>query len=103
MPPFEMWLRGADDIGAWMLGPGGQCRGSRVFPLRANGAPAVVQYRPGPDGGHLPWAVHVLDVSGGRVSGITSFLDLETGLFARLGLPAFLAPGQPFEAASGAS
>ena len=27
MPPFEMWLRGAADIGAWMLGPGAACRG----------------------------------------------------------------------------
>jgi RNA polymerase sigma-70 factor (ECF subfamily) len=97
MPPFEMWLRGAGDIGAWMLGPGAGCRGSRVFPMRANGQPSVVQYRPGPDGGHVPWAVHVLDVSEGRVSGITSFLDEEgSGLFVRLGLPAALAPGDEF-------
>src|SRR3712207_1059698 len=38
MPPFEMWLRGADDIGAWMLGPGGACRGSRILRVDANGA-----------------------------------------------------------------
>jgi RNA polymerase sigma-70 factor, ECF subfamily len=101
MPPFEMWMRGAGDIAAWMLGPGKECRGSRVFPIRANGAPAVVQYRPAPEGGHVAWAVHVLDVSGGKVSGITSFLELEHGLFARLGLPPSLAPGQPFAAASG--
>jgi RNA polymerase sigma-70 factor, ECF subfamily len=93
MPPYEMWMRGAGDIGAWMLGPGAGCRGSRVFPMRANGQPAVVQYRPAADGGHVPWAVHVLDVTGGKVSGITSFLDEgETALFTRLGLPPFLAP-----------
>src|SRR3954454_19175536 len=33
MPPYEMWMRGAGDIGAWMLGPGADCRGSRVFPV----------------------------------------------------------------------
>src|SRR6185312_6977318 len=97
MPPYEMWMRGADDIAAWMLGPGAGCRGSRVFPMRANGQPAVVQYRPALDGaGHVPWAVHVLAVSGGQVSGITSFLDEGNGLFARLGLPASLAPGDEF-------
>jgi RNA polymerase sigma-70 factor, ECF subfamily len=100
MPPFEMWMRGADDIGAWMLGPGKECRGSRVFPIRANGAPAVVQYRPAPEGGHQAWAVHVLDVADGRVSGITSFLELEAGLFTTLGLPPALAPGQPFAAST---
>jgi RNA polymerase sigma-70 factor, ECF subfamily len=99
MPPFEMWLRGAGDIGTWMLGPGRECRGSRVFPIEANGAPAVVQYRPRPGGGHEPWAVHVLDVVDGRVAGISSFLDMETGLFARLGLPAALEPGQEFSPA----
>jgi RNA polymerase sigma-70 factor (ECF subfamily) len=87
MPPFEMWLRGSGDIGAWMLGPGRDCRGSRVFPTSANGSPAVVQYRPRPEGGHVPWALHVLEVEEGRVAHISSFLDLDTGLFARLGLP----------------
>jgi RNA polymerase sigma-70 factor, ECF subfamily len=103
MPPYEMWLRGAGDIGAWMLGPGAGCRGSRVFPMRANGQPAVVQYRPRGDGGHVPWAVHVLDISGGKVSGITSFLDEGNGLFVRLGLPPYLAPGDTFQAAGASS
>jgi len=100
MPPYEMWLRGSADIAAWMLGPGAGCRGSRVFPIEANGAPAVVQYRSRPDGdGHVPWAVHVLEVVDGRVAGITSFLDEENVLFARLGLPSALAPGEPFSLA----
>jgi RNA polymerase sigma-70 factor (ECF subfamily) len=98
MPPYEMWLRGAGDIGAWMLGPGSGCRDSRVFPGEVNGSPAAIQYRPAPDGaGHVPWAVHVLDIADGRVTGITSFLDEGNGLFGRLGLPPALAPGQPFE------
>jgi RNA polymerase sigma-70 factor (ECF subfamily) len=94
MPPYEMWLRGSADIAAWMLGPGAGCRGSRVFPIAANGQPAVVQYRPVNEGGHVPWAVHVLDVVDGRVAGITSFLDEGNGLFAAIGLPPRLAPGE---------
>jgi RNA polymerase sigma-70 factor (ECF subfamily) len=87
MPPFEMWLRGAGDIGTWMLGPGSGCRGSRILPTRANGAPAFAQYRPVPGGGHAPWALHVLEVRAGRIAHISSFLDLDNDLFRRLGLP----------------
>jgi RNA polymerase sigma-70 factor (ECF subfamily) len=87
MPPLEMWLRGRADIGTWMLGPGAKCRGSRVLPTLANGAPAFAQYRPCPGGGHEPWALHVLEVRAGRVAHISSFLDLDGELFQRLGLP----------------
>ena len=54
MPPYAMWLRGATDIGAWMLGPGAQCRGSRLLATAANGAPAFGQYRVDPEGGTCP-------------------------------------------------
>jgi RNA polymerase sigma-70 factor (ECF subfamily) len=87
MPPFEMWLRGRDDIAAWMLGPGAGCRESRVFGTSANGSPAVVQYRPREGGGHEPWAVHVLEVVDGRVAHISSFLHLDVELFPALELP----------------
>jgi RNA polymerase sigma-70 factor (ECF subfamily) len=87
MPPFAMWLRGRADIGTWMLGPGAKCRGSRVLPTLANGAPAFAQYRPRAGGGHEPWALHVLEVRAGRVAHISSFLDLDNDLFRRLGLP----------------
>ena len=87
MPPFEMWLRGRADIGAWMLGPGECCRNSRVQPVEANGTPAIAQWRPREGGGHEPWAVHVLEIEGGRVAHISSFLDFGEGLFQRLGLP----------------
>jgi RNA polymerase sigma-70 factor, ECF subfamily len=87
MPPFAMWLQGRDDIAAWMLGPGHGCVGSRLLPVVANGAPAFAQYRAiVPGGGREPWALHVLDISGGRVIGISSFLD--TRLFPLFGLPA---------------
>src|SRR6201999_3931324 len=42
MPPYELWLRGREDIFGWWFGPGAGCRGSRVVPvLDANRAPAL--------------------------------------------------------------
>ena len=95
MPPYDMWLRGASDIGAWMLGPGCGCRGSRLLPTQANGAMAFGQYRPDPEGGHSPWAVQMVEISGGRISAFHSFLD--TNLFAVFGLPARLPAELPAE------
>src|SRR4051812_19311001 len=63
MPPYELWLRGHDDIRTWLLGHGIGCRGSRLVPTVANGAPAFGQYRPsGPGGAHEPWALQVLEI-----------------------------------------
>jgi RNA polymerase sigma-70 factor (ECF subfamily) len=90
MPPFEMWLRGREDIGTWMLGPGSKCRGSKVIPLSANGSPAFAQYRLREGGGREPWALHVLEVDDGRITHISSFLDLDTPLFRTLGLPTLI-------------
>ena len=87
MPPYALWLRGRDDIAAWMTGPGQRCEGSRLLPAHANGCPAYGQYRPsGPGGRRDPWALHVLEISGGLIMHITSFLD--TSLFPIFGLPA---------------
>jgi RNA polymerase sigma-70 factor, ECF subfamily len=87
MPPFDMWLRGRDDIFAWWFGPGIGCRGSRVIPtMTANGSPAFGQYKPSPDGGYEPWALQVLQLSGGRIAEFTFFLDTET-LFPLFDLP----------------
>ena len=86
MPPYDLWLRGRDDILRWWVGPGVGCRGSRVVPTTAaNGAPAFGQYKPGP-GGRQPWALQVLELDGGRIVELTFFLDTAT-LFPRFGLP----------------
>ena len=37
MPPFEMWLRGADEIRGFWTGYGSPCAGSRLVPVVANG------------------------------------------------------------------
>jgi RNA polymerase sigma-70 factor (ECF subfamily) len=86
MPPFELWLQTHDDIRGWCLGPGIGCRGSRLVPVAANGSPAFGQYKPSADGGLEPWSLQVLEISDGRISGITFFLDTES-LFPLFGLP----------------
>jgi RNA polymerase sigma-70 factor (ECF subfamily) len=87
MPPYEIWLRGRDDIFAWWLGPGAACRGSRLIPTVANGCPAFGQYKPsGPGGRHEPWALQVIEVAGDRIGEMTFFLDTEA-LFPLFGLP----------------
>jgi RNA polymerase sigma-70 factor (ECF subfamily) len=87
MPPYDMWLSGRDDILAWWFGPGIGCRGSRVIPaISANGMPTYGQYKPSPDGGHEPWALQVLALSGGRIAEFTFFLDTAR-LFPLFGLP----------------
>src|SRR5205823_7695286 len=90
MPPYDMWLSGRDDIFTWWFGPGIGCRGSRVLPAgTANGSPAFGQYKPSPAGGYEPWALQVLELSGGRIVELTFFLDTDT-LFPLFGLPARL-------------
>jgi RNA polymerase sigma-70 factor (ECF subfamily) len=90
MPPYDLWLRGRDDIFTWWLGPGIGCRGSRVIPApSANGSPAFGQYKPSPDGGYEPWALQVLEIEDGRIGELTFFLETET-LFPLFGLPARL-------------
>jgi RNA polymerase sigma-70 factor (ECF subfamily) len=63
MPPFDLWLRGREDILAWWAGPGIGCSGSRVLPaVSANGSPAFAQYKPSETGsGYDPWALQVLE------------------------------------------
>jgi RNA polymerase sigma-70 factor, ECF subfamily len=90
MPPFDLWLRGRDDIFTWWFGPGVGCSGSKlVATTSANGSPAFGQYKPSPVGGYEPWALQVLEFSGGRVAELSFFLDTET-LFPLFGLPARL-------------
>jgi RNA polymerase sigma-70 factor, ECF subfamily len=85
MPPFAMWLRGPDEIERWMLGPGAGCRGSRMLRTAANGCGAFAQYRPDGNGGFIPWAIHVLQSDGERISAMHIFVIPE--LFGIFGFP----------------
>ena len=89
MPPYQLWLRGPVDITAWMLGPGKGCRGSRMVPVMANGSLAYAHYKPtGTPGRREPWAIHLLETSGQKITGITNFVNAD--LFGLFGLPPHL-------------
>ena len=89
MPPYELWLQTHLDIRKWCLGPGIGCRGSRLMPIQANGSRGFGQYKPAPGGGYEPWSLQVVETSGGRISGISFFLDTEI-YFPLFGLPPHL-------------
>jgi RNA polymerase sigma-70 factor (ECF subfamily) len=87
MPPYDLWLRGRDDILTWWYGPGIGCSGSKLVPVvAANGSPAFGQYKPAPGGGYEPWALQVLELSEGRIVEFSFFLDTAT-IFPLFGLP----------------
>ncbi len=93
MPPFAMWIKGATNIGTWMVQPGpSECRGSKLLPISANGCPGFAQYRRDPAGGYAPWALQVLEISEGRIAEMSFFLAfLEPDrLFSEFGLPLHL-------------
>jgi RNA polymerase sigma-70 factor (ECF subfamily) len=86
MPPYGMWIRGAGDIVTWMLQPAPSlCRDSVLVPVHANGILAWGQYKPDPAGGRSPWSLQVHEVSGGKLSRLTFFLDTDT-MFPLFGL-----------------
>jgi RNA polymerase sigma-70 factor (ECF subfamily) len=91
MPPYDLWLRGRDDVFAWWFGPGMGCAGSRVIPaVSANGSPAFGQYKPADDGdGYEPWALQVVEIRDGKIADLTFFLDTDH-VFPLFGLPARL-------------
>jgi RNA polymerase sigma-70 factor (ECF subfamily) len=88
MPPYPLWLRGSDEYAKWMNGPGSDCRGSKLAAISVNGAPGFAQWRADPNGGYRAWAIHVLQVSGGRISATEFFVD--ENLFPLFDLPIHL-------------
>jgi len=90
MPPFDLWLTGSQDITGFMTTLGAPCAHSRLVPVAVNGLPGFAQYKPDPDaGGHTAWAVQVLEISAGRITGFHCFLDTERW-FPLFGLPLHL-------------
>jgi RNA polymerase sigma-70 factor (ECF subfamily) len=85
MPPFDLWLRGRENIRQWLIAVGALAD-HLLTPVSANGSPAVAVYRPEVPGGQpIAFAIHVLDVVDGRISAIHSFID--PALFELFGLP----------------
>jgi RNA polymerase sigma-70 factor, ECF subfamily len=88
MPPHDLWLQGTDNVIGWMSGPGIGCSGSKLLPVDANGTAAFGSYKPVGPGRWEPWALQVIEVKDGRISGHHNFIFPE--LFAEFGLPPFL-------------
>ncbi|WP_328719744.1 sigma-70 family RNA polymerase sigma factor [Streptomyces sp. NBC_00247] len=87
MPPFDLWLRGHDDITGFMLSFGASCAGSRLVATAANGTPAFAHYKPNPDGpGLVPWALQIIDIQDGAITAMHCFLDTRRW-FPLFGLP----------------
>jgi RNA polymerase sigma-70 factor, ECF subfamily len=90
MPPFQLWLQGPQNVHDWMLGPGIECKDAQVIVTRANGCPAVAIYKPSAPDAWSPFNIAVLEMSDGKITGITNFLYPE--LFPVFGLPEMLGP-----------
>jgi RNA polymerase sigma-70 factor (ECF subfamily) len=90
MPPWPLWLEGPEQVAAFMTGTGAKCEGSRMLTTQANGGPAVALYNPAEGGGWTPWAIIVIEMSDGRISGLHHFIYPE--LFAEFGFPPRLEP-----------
>jgi RNA polymerase sigma-70 factor (ECF subfamily) len=89
MPPYPLWMQGAEEYRTWLLGPGAGCEGSILRRIETtNGAPAFAQWRVDPKGGHSAWSIHVLTVSDGAITAQDFFVD--PSLFALFGLPVHL-------------
>jgi RNA polymerase sigma-70 factor (ECF subfamily) len=88
MPPFSLWLQGAQEMLGWYLGHGIACQGSKLLPLTLNAQPGYAQYKPDPEGGYSAWCLQVVEVSAGRISHIHHFLGPE--IFVQHGLPTHL-------------
>jgi RNA polymerase sigma-70 factor (ECF subfamily) len=89
MPPYVGWYQGPRDIGTLIQQqcPAEKAGDMRLLPLVANGQPAAAMYMRQGDQ-HLPFQLHVLDMTPDGVSHVVAFLD--TRLFARFALPASL-------------
>jgi RNA polymerase sigma-70 factor, ECF subfamily len=90
MPPFELWLRGRDDIRLWLIAH--DALSDHVLrPIHnVNGSFGAAVYRPLIPGEPLAaFAIHVLEAVDGRIRAIHSFLD--TSLFEAFRLPKTIA------------
>ncbi len=85
MPPFDLWLRGKDDIRQWLIAVDALAD-HKLTPLRANGCAAAAVYGlPQPGGPPTAHAIHVLDIVAGNISAIHAFID--PSLFELFGAP----------------
>ncbi len=88
MPPWDVWLRGPQELADWFLGEGIVCKDGKLIPVDVNGTAGFGNYHLVAPGVWEPWAIQVIEVAGGKIVGHHNFLYPE--LFAEFGLPARL-------------
>ncbi len=92
MPPYPEWFTGAEAIARLVANkcPAG-VHDMVMLPTRANGQPAFGLYMRHDDGTFRPWQLHVISLTGTKVSHVGAFFDQT--LFTLCGLPDSL-PGE---------
>jgi len=85
MPPFDLWLRGPDQLAGWFLGHGIVCKNGRLIPINVNGDTGFGNYHHVAPGVWEPWAIQIIESAGGKIVGHHNFLYPE--LFEQFGLP----------------
>jgi RNA polymerase sigma-70 factor (ECF subfamily) len=85
MPPFDLWLRGPEDLAGWFLGEGIVCQNGRLIPVEVNGTAGFGNYHFVRPGLWEPWAIQVIEVADGRIVGHHNYL--QPALFDEFGLP----------------
>ncbi|MGD9796463.1 MAG: sigma-70 family RNA polymerase sigma factor [Acidimicrobiia bacterium] len=85
MPPFDLWLEGPSDVIGWFVGHGIVCQHGKLIPVDVNGTAGFGNYHYVSPGVWEPWAIQVIEVSGGKIVGHHNFLYPDR--FADFGLP----------------
>ena len=85
MPPFAWWIKGADRI-AGVMAASDACVGDTLVPVAINGSPGFGQYRVDPHGRLRPFALLLVEVTGGQVAHLVTFLG-SADRFHEFGLP----------------
>ena len=85
MPPWDVWLRGPQELADWFLGEGIVCQHGRLIPIDVNGTAGFGNYHRVAEGVWEPWAIQVIEVAGGQIVGHHNFLFPDS--FPDFGLP----------------
>lgn len=87
MPPWDLWLVGPDNLAHWFLNQGAKCRNGKLIPIDVNGSAGYGNYHEASPGRWEPWAVQIIEVVDGRITGHHNFVGAD---FEAFGLPPFL-------------
>jgi RNA polymerase sigma-70 factor (ECF subfamily) len=68
-----------------------------MIELRANGCAAFAQYKPSAEGRWEPWALQVVEVGDGKITGIHHWIPpFAAPLFEKFGVPPYLEGDLPY-------